>query len=292
MTNPETLIQDRSASQASLIKVSHLGVSIDGRRILDDISFQVESGDFVSIIGPNGAGKSTLVKLLVHQLKPDTGEIGFLSRPVAEWHRKELARQLAYVPQTLDANIRFTVRDFVTMARYPHLSPFSSLSQHDRQQVDQALAMTNTVSYADQSLDRLSGGQRQTVLIAAALAQEAQILILDEPVTFLDPRHVDEICELLWKLNRQQGKTIVMVTHDINHAAMLSNKVLALKDGTLCGFGPTDQLIQNQMLETLFSKSFSFVPHPVTGQPILVPNFAFQHESKPIATDQGADDDV
>lgn len=265
-----------SPSDSTLVSVRHLSLSIAGRRILNDIHFEVHVDDFVSIIGPNGAGKSTLVKLLAHQLHPDEGEIYLLGKPLAKWRSKALARQMAYVPQSMDARIRFSVRDFVAMARYPHLSPFSTLSQHDRQRVASALEETNSSSYADQSLDRLSGGQRQIVMIAAALAQEAQLLILDEPVTFLDPKHVDEICELLWTLNQKQGKTIVMVTHDVNHAAILSNKILALKEGGQYCFEDTHQVIQNSVLDSLYNKPFTFVPHPATGQPVVVPHFHFQ----------------
>jgi iron complex transport system ATP-binding protein len=176
------------------------------------------------------------------------------------------------VPQADGRSFPFTVKEFVMMGRYPHLSPFSSFRKHDREVVQDVLALTGSADFADRDMNTLSGGERQKVLIAGALAQEARILLLDEPTTFLDPRHQSEIHMLLQRLNRSHRITIVAVTHDINSAAQWSDRILALRNGSVHYLGSAEALMTNAVLAAVYDKTFLFVNHPQTGRPVVLPD--------------------
>jgi iron complex transport system ATP-binding protein len=254
-----------------MIHIKNFSYAVDGTRILEGVSLEVAAGEFLSIIGPNGAGKTTLVKCLVRINTGGTGEISIGGHPLASYGSKALARLAGYVPQGDNRELPFTVEEFVLMGRYPYQGPFTAVSADDRRAVREALELTGTSSFAERALDTLSGGERQGVFIAAALAQEARILLLDEPTAFLDPKHVAEIHAILHRVNREKKITVVMVTHDINGAAMLSNRIAVLKKGRIVTVGPPADIMTNEVLEQVYDKPFLFVIHPVTGQRLIVP---------------------
>ncbi len=254
----------------ALIEVSDYTFSYERKPALRDISLTITAGERLSVIGPNGAGKTTLLKCMARILTGGKGSIRINGRQIGDYNQKDLAKFMSYVPQAQGCLVPFTVREFILMGRYPHLSPFSTISKQDIEAVSEAIVLTGTEDYAERSLCTLSGGECQKVFIAAALAQGAKILLLDEPTTFLDPRHQDDISRTLMRINRESGVTLVWVTHDINSAVLYSDRILALKDGAAAFCGPPEGLMNNETLERIYEKSFLFVRHPQTGQPVVV----------------------
>ncbi len=239
------------------IGVRDLVCEADGARILDGVSFSVESGEFVSIIGPNGAGKTTLLKTLIRIHRAASGRIEVLGRDIDTYSQRELAANISYVPQGTAVDFSHRVFDFVLMGRYPYLSPFSSVSAEDRAKAREALERTGALRFEDRSMGTLSGGERQKVLIAAALAQEARILLLDEPATFLDYRHQVEVLELIHHLHTDSGLTVLTVTHDVNAALRLGGRAIALKAGSVAFDGEVETLLAGGALERIFDTPFA-----------------------------------
>ena len=255
----------------ALIEISNYSFGFGKTPVLKDVSLTVEAGEMLWIVGPNGAGKTTLLKCLDRILTGGSGDIRVNGRSLADYRQKELAALMSYVPQADARALPFTVYEFVLMARYPHLSPFSSAGEEDVRAAREALKLTETEEFASRFLGTLSGGERQKVFIAAAIAQGANILLLDEPTTFLDPKHQDDIHKTLSRINRDSGATVISVTHDINTAALFGGRVLALKAGEVAFFGPAEDIMNNDVLEDIFGKRFLFAAHPVSGKPLVVP---------------------
>ncbi len=260
---------------------THAEIAVDVRgfsfrlgrtQILHDVSFSVRVGEYLSIIGPNGAGKTTLLKCLDRILVGGTGEIDVLGRPLHSYRQRELAHRISYVPQADGRLFPFTVEQFVLMGRYPYLSPFSSVSSRDRDAVGEAMQMTGTAEFADRLLGTLSGGERQKVYIAAALAQGANVLLLDEPTTFLDYRHQKEIRDVLVRANAQSGVTIVTVTHDVNRAVLDSDRIVALREGRVVFSGRPREVMQPAVLRQIYQTQLLLVEHPGTKLPVIVPD--------------------
>ena len=244
--------------QTPVIEIKDYSFSIGGADILKNISLDVFEGEYLSIIGPNGAGKSTLLKCLIRIYTGGKGVIRLYGKLLSEYGQKELARLISYVPQSDGRNLDFTVYEFVLMGRYPYLSPFSSVKSSDKSAVDDALKLTETARLSDRSINTLSGGEKQNVMIAAAIAQGAKILLLDEPTTFLDPKHQSDINRTLKRVNRASGITIISVTHDINSAAMISDRMTVLKNGRSEFSGVPSELMDNTVLEKVYNNVFRF----------------------------------
>ena len=255
----------------TIITIDNFSFSIKNNVILEDVSLKVNEGDYLSIIGPNGVGKTTLLKCLIRIFTGGKGTINLAGKSLNSYTQRELAKLISYVPQSDGRSLDFTVNEFVMMGRYPYFSPFSSVSKEDREAVSEALASTETEHLADRYLNTLSGGERQIVFIAAAIAQGSRIFLLDEPTTFLDPRHQSDIHKILKRVNSEYGITIVSVTHDINNAILLSNHIIVLKEGTVAFSGAPSEVMCNKVLERIYEKTFLFVNHPVTGQPVIIP---------------------
>ena len=255
-----------------IIAVRDFSVQLGGKAILDRVSFEVRPGEALAIVGPNGAGKTTLLKCLNRILTGHAGRIELAGREVASYSRRELARLVSYVPQADAHAIPFTVEQFVLMGRYPYLSPFSPVGPSDRQAVHQAMTLTGTEAFADRMLDTLSGGERQKVFIAAALAQNARIMLLDEPTTFLDYHHQEEIRRLLAQTGADDNLTTVSVTHDVNRAALESDRIVALREGRVVFDGRPDEIMKPDVLERIYASPFLLVEHPRTGLPMIVPH--------------------
>jgi iron complex transport system ATP-binding protein len=254
------------------IEVRGFSYQAGGKTILREVSLRVEAGQYVSVIGPNGAGKTTLVKCIDRLLSGGTGEILVFGRALASYRQKELARRMGYVPQADERLFPFTVEQFVTMARYPYFSPFRSIAREDRQAVAEALRRTGTAEFADRQINTLSGGERQKVFLAAALAGEPDVLLLDEPTTFLDYRHREELRRLLSEANRQLGVTILAVTHDVNQAALESDAVVALREGRVVFDGPPQEVMRPEVLSGIYGSPFVLVDHPGAAVPMVVPH--------------------
>jgi iron complex transport system ATP-binding protein len=251
------------------LELDGFSISLGGREILRALRFSIGAGERVAIIGPNGAGKTTLLKCLNRILQGGTGTIRVAGRPLESYRQVELARRIAYVPQAEARNAPFTVRESVEMARYPHLGPLSPTRPEDASAVDRALEATGMQSLSDRLLDTLSGGERQKALLAAALAQESDILLLDEPTAFLDPSQQAEILGVLGRVQRERAVTILSVTHDLNEALAHSGRVIALRDGAIVFDGPSDALAQGDSLRRIYQHEFVIGMHPRTGRPVL-----------------------
>lgn len=254
------------------LEVERYSVSLGGREILRNITFSVSPRERVAVIGPNGAGKTTLLKGLCRIQGGGRGRIRLGGLPLERFQQLDLARRLAYVPQAEGGSAPYTVREFVEMARYPHLGPLAPVRGLDRTAIDQALRETGIVSLSSRPLGALSGGERQKALLAAALAQEADILLLDEPTAFLDPPHRREILDVLARLQRDRGTTILSVTHDVNEALAHSDRVLALREGTLVFDGPSAALASGETLRRVYEHDFVVGVHPRSGRPVLFPD--------------------
>jgi iron complex transport system ATP-binding protein len=193
-------------------------------------------------------------------------------RDLASLSQRELARRMAYVPQPGGVQrFPYTVREFVRMGRYAYSGPFGTAHPGDGAAIEAAMHRADVEAFADRTLDTLSGGERQKVFIAAALAQGSDVLLLDEPTAFLDYRHQGEVAEILHSINRQSGGTIVSVTHDVNAAVLTGGYVLALRDGQVVWSGPAEKLTCAETLERVFGTSFRFLDDPVTGQRLVAP---------------------
>jgi iron complex transport system ATP-binding protein len=260
-----------SPQDSPALEVSGVSLRLEGKEILCDVSFAVRRGEYLSIVGPNGAGKTSLLRCIDRLLAGATGRIEVFGRPLESYRQKELAKRLSYVPQADGRVSPFTVKQFVLMGRYPYLSPFTSVDRDGRQAVDEAMELTGTGQFAGRRLDTLSGGERQKVYIAAALAQAAEILLLDEPTTFLDYRHQAEIRDVLARVKRASGLTIVCVTHDLNRAALDSDRIVALCGGRVVFSGPPHQIMHTEALERIYQTQFLLVAHPHARLPVIVP---------------------
>ena len=253
------------------VGISGLEYRIGGIPILQAVSFSVRRGESVSVVGPNGAGKTTLLKCINRILAPNRGSVRILNRPLERYRQTDLAKVVSYVPQAGNRSLPFTVFEFVLMGRYPYFSPFSSITRKDEDAARNALALTDTEQLEHRFLNTLSGGECQKVFIAAALAQSAEILLLDEPTTFLDPKHHTEILQILAHAKRETGATIISVTHDLNNAAMRSDRIVALKDGRVSFDGRPEEIMNNDVLGDIYDQEFDFVQDPASERVLVMP---------------------
>jgi iron complex transport system ATP-binding protein len=253
------------------ISARSLSCSLGGRPILESISFDIAGGEFVSVIGPNGAGKTTLLRCLMKILPLESGSIAVGGADISRMKQKEVALRAAYVPQADSRYLPFTVEEFVMTGRYPYLSPFSACSHEDRSSVREAMRMTGMDAFSSRRMSSLSGGERQMVMIAAALAQGAGMMLLDEPAAFLDPSHESSIMRILARINESKGNTVVMVTHDINRAILSSSRCMVLDRGRVEYFGDPRELPGSGVLENIYGRKFEYIRHPSAGCDILLP---------------------
>jgi cobalamin transport system ATP-binding protein len=258
---------------AQLIQVHDFSCSIEKSRILDGVSFGVNEGQHLSIIGPNGAGKTTLLRCLLRILEGSSGTISVAGKPLQEWPRRELATLMSYVPQAAGRGLPYTASEFVAMGRYPYLSPFSSLQASDHAAIRDAMQLTDCGRFSDRMLDTLSGGERQEVMIAAALAQGARAMVLDEPTTFLDYRHQASIRRILREV-KAAGTTVISVTHDVNAALSWSDSILALREGRVAFHGTPEELLEGEVLAGIYDTEFSITAHPAGDRPLVIPGEA------------------
>jgi iron complex transport system ATP-binding protein len=255
-------------SDPALLAARGLNWRAGARTILGPLDLDVLAGECLMVVGPNGAGKTTLLRLLTGLLAPAAGEIRYRGRPFAGLSRRQRARHIAYVPQVRPASVPLTVFEVVLLGRYPHLSPLQLAPRAaDFAAVETALSVVGIADLRERPLDELSGGERQAVYIAAALAQEAEMLVLDEPTTHLDARHQRDVAALLLKLKAETGLTVVAATHDLNLASLLGDRLLALSGGRALAVGSPAEILRPELLADLFDTDFELVrggERPVT----------------------------
>mgnify|MGYP000844601050 CR=1 FL=1 len=260
----------------AFLEVLNLGLTLDGREILHGISCSVPRGECLGVIGPNGAGKSSLLRCLGQVHRRYSGDVLLEGASLRSLSGKQIARRIAWVPQGGTDSLPFTVRQFALMSRYPWKEPFRGETTEDVRIVSRALRLAGMEPFAERPMDLLSGGERQRALIAAALAQEADILFLDEPTSFLDYRHQVETVELIGRIIRDEGRTVLLITHDINLALQCSDRILALKGGRALLQGRRDDFLNEELLSSIFETRFSFVPVPGGALPHAVPRGDFR----------------
>jgi iron complex transport system ATP-binding protein len=256
-----------------MTKLEFLGITFSylNGPVLQGIDLKVKDGERVGLLGPNGSGKTTLLKLGCGVLRPGSGEVRLDGGDLNQLNRRAIAQRVAVVPQHLEMPFAFTAEQMVNLGRTPFVGRLSGERAADREAVESALASTSTSALAGRLFNELSGGERQKVILAMALAQEPQLLILDEPTVHLDINHQAEILDLVKRLNEERGLTIIAAMHDLNLASIYFDRLLIIKHGRLMADGPPEQVITESNLRDIFGVSVQIQSHPTIGRPQISP---------------------
>jgi len=264
---------DKMDKKGSIISVKNLNFSYNHNQVLHDLSFDIGRGDFISILGPNGAGKSTLANLVSKVLENYRGSIEIDGKDIRKFNSRDVAKLVAVVPQYTNPGFNFTVSEMIMMGRHSYISRFGMEKEEDYSAVDRAMEKTETLSFANRKYSELSGGEKQRVIIAQALAQDSAILLLDEPTSHLDINFQIEFMNLFLNLNRKEGKTIIGIFHDINLAIQNSRKMMLIKDGRIFDFGIPESIISRESIKRVFGSDVFVGKNPVTQKLYVSPNF-------------------
>ncbi|WP_298863336.1 ABC transporter ATP-binding protein [Microbacterium sp.] len=253
------------------LEASGVTLGYGDRVVVEGLDLTIARGRITCLVGANGCGKSTLLRALARLLKPESGEVLLDGRSIHSLPTREVARVLGLLPQSPIAPEGIAVADLVGRGRHPHQKALARWSTRDYEVVADALEATGIADLADRSVDELSGGQRQRVWIAMALAQETDILLLDEPTTFLDVAHQVEVLDLITDLSLERGTTIVMVLHDLNLAARYAHELVAMRDGRVHAVGTPDQILTSELVQQVFGLRSLVTDDPATGKPMVTP---------------------
>lgn len=254
----------------SILSTEHLKIGYDEKIIVEDLSFTIQSGKITTIIGPNGCGKSTILKTLARIHKAKSGFVYLDGKAIHTIPTKQIAQKMAVLPQSSEAPSGLTVFDLISYGRSPHQKGFARLSDRDKEVIEWTLEVTGLMELRNYDVDKLSGGQRQRAWIAMAIAQETDLLLLDEPTTYLDMAHQLEVLKLLKKLNEEENRTIVMVIHDLNHAARFSDCMVAMNKGKLMKEGTAEEVMTPEVLKAVFHIDAVIVKDPRTEKPVCL----------------------
>jgi iron complex transport system ATP-binding protein len=253
------------------LRAEGLSLGYDDQTIVSNLDVTVLDGKVTAIVGANACGKSTLLRGLARLLAPRSGAVYLDGKALSDLSTLDVAKVLGLLPQTPIAPDGITVADLVARGRYPHQGWFRRWTERDHDAVANALEATGTADLVDRPIRQLSGGQRQRVWVAMALAQDTDLLLLDEPTTYLDINHQVELLRLLCKLNTEAGKTIVIVMHDLNLACRFCDHVIAMSDGSIVAEGAPTEVVTAELVEKVFGLTCMVVPDPVAGTPMVVP---------------------
>jgi len=254
-----------------MLKINRLSMEYEGKRILDNISFEIEKSKITTIIGPNGCGKSTILKALSKSKKMERGEIFLESKNIQDIEEKHLAKIMSILPQSPKVPDDFSARDLVGYGRYPHMTWMGRLRKQDYEIIDWAIRETKIESLQHRQVSTLSGGERQRAWIAMALAQQPKLLLLDEPTTYLDICNQFEVLELVERLNKEMKMTVVMVLHDLNQAARYSDKIIVVKDEKIYKEGKPEEIINKTLLEEVFNIRVKIFKDKENNCPYFIP---------------------
>ncbi|RLU92026.1 ABC transporter [Streptomyces griseocarneus] len=283
-TGPRTDAPHRTGADArptSRLAAEAVTLSYDQRVIAENLSVAIPDHSFTVIVGPNGCGKSTLLRALSRMLKPAAGSVLLDGAAIDSYPAKRVARTLGLLPQSSVAPDGITVADLVARGRYPHQGLLRQWSREDERIVQESMAATGVDALADRHVDELSGGQRQRVWIAMALAQQTPLLLLDEPTTYLDIQHQLDVLDLCAELHEEQGRTLVAVLHDLNHAARYATHLIVLRGGEVVAQGDPREVVTAELVERVFGIRCQVIDDPETGTPLVVP--AARQRRKPTA---------
>lgn len=256
---------------SSPLTTHNLELGYHNDTIIKSLDLKIEPNQITVLVGGNGCGKSTLLKSMARLLTPRSGEVALYGKDINRLSGKEVARSLAILPQGPTAPEGLTVEQLVRQGRYPHQNWLQSWTEKDEELVTQALSATNMLELANRPIEALSGGQRQRAWIAMALAQDTEILLLDEPTTYLDLTHQIEVLDLLFELNQTHKTTILMVLHDLNLACRYAHQMIAVKEGTVFRQGPPEDILDVAMIEAVFGMQCHLDRDPLFGTPMCVP---------------------
>jgi iron complex transport system ATP-binding protein len=254
-----------------MLEIRNLSFAYGANEVLKDINYSVKSGEFISIIGPNGAGKSTLIKLMDGILTGENSDILLDTVPIKNFPRKELAKKIAYLPQESKFTFSYSVKEVVLMGRFPFLRSMLAYSAADFRIVNQMMSLLEIDQFADRNFNELSGGEKQRVLIASALAQQPNIFLLDEPTSALDLHHQIAIYQILKRLNKEQGLTIIVVTHDINLASQFCERITLMGNGNIIRDGDPKKVLQFKLLQETFGVKVYIDINPLTKSLYILP---------------------
>jgi len=257
----------KNSKDTLLFQLTKLSFAYRNSKVLDEIDLELHRGKFYGLIGGNGSGKSTLLELFMGILAPCSGSITYQHKALAEYSRQELATRLALVPQHFSMDFEYRVRDVVLMGRHPHIPRFASPAQHDRLAVQQAMETMDIIHLQNRPVIALSGGELQRVVMARALAQETEVLILDEATSNLDIQHTIAIMQVIRKRVTEKGLTVIAAIHDLNLAAAFCDDCLVLKDGQVFANGTVNEIFTTDLLETVFAVNGTIEQAPGTGHP-------------------------
>ncbi|MFD3455110.1 ABC transporter ATP-binding protein [Streptomyces sp. NPDC058691] len=282
-TDPAPVPAPASAPEPEL-RARGLHLAYDQRLVVEDLDIVIPSGRITAIVGANACGKSTLLRALARLLAPRQGTVELDGRALRSLPTRELAQRLGILPQTPVAPEGLTVFDLVSRGRSPHQNWWRQWSKADELAVHEALAATGMTELADRAVDELSGGQRQRAWIAMAVAQGTPVLLLDEPTTYLDLAHQVDVLDLITDLNRREGRTVVMVLHDLNQACRYADHVIAMKSGRIAAEGPPAEVVTAAIVEDVFDLRCQITTDPVSGTPLVIP-MGRHHDAVPVAVD-------
>lgn len=249
-------------------RMENLASGYEQVRVFEGLNLTIEEGKVTTIIGPNGCGKSTLLKTIGRILKKQQGTVYLQEQNMQNLSTKDIAKKLAILSQTPIAPGQLKVEELIAYGRYPHRNNVNRLTNKDEEMIEWALTVTNTMEYRNRELAQLSGGQRQRVWLAMALAQETNILLLDEPTTYLDMAHQLEVLDIVKSLNEQHSCTVVMVLHDINHAARYSDHLIAMQKGIIIQTGTPQEIVSAEVIRKVFHIDARIMEDPVTNTPV------------------------
>jgi iron complex transport system ATP-binding protein len=261
----------RTTAPPVRLRAEHVRLAYGDRTVVDGLDLDVVAGTITAVIGPNGCGKSTLLRALGRLLKPSAGEVQLDGKRIDKMPTREVAKILGLLPQAPTAPEGLTVADLVARGRHPHQAWYRQWSADDEEAVAQALEWTGIADLAERPVDELSGGQRQRAWISMALAQGTDLLLLDEPTTFLDLRHQLDVLDLVAALHAEADRTVVMVLHDLGQAARYADHLVVLKDGRLAAAGAPADVLDAELVKSVFDVDCRVIPDPETGTPLVVP---------------------
>ncbi|WP_010275209.1 ABC transporter ATP-binding protein [Paenibacillus senegalensis] len=259
------------------LETKSLALSYGKERVLENLNLQIQEGKITVFVGSNGCGKSSLLRTICRLLKPDNGAVLLDGKDISRLRTKEVAQKLAILPQGPVAPEGLTVKELVRQGRYPHQSWLRQWSSEDEHVVNQALEDTKLTGLADRTVDSLSGGQRQRAWIAMTLAQQTNILLLDEPTTYLDMTHQIEILDLLYELNEREQRTIVMVLHDVNLACRYAHQIVAIQNKSVYAAGKPEDVMTLETVAAVFNMQCELSFDPIFGTPLFIPHGKGRH---------------
>lgn len=254
-----------------IIQVENLNWSYDQHQILTDLTLSFESSRFYTIVGPNGSGKTTLLKNLLRHLRPNEETVFVNDQDLLSYKHKALAREMASVPQNTDITGEFTCFDIVLMGRAPYIGRFKSESIEDLSIVEEAMKKTDTWQFKDTPIQSISGGERQRVIISRAIAQNAKILLLDEPISNLDMHHQIDVLDSVKRLCLEEGITVITVLHDLNIASQYADEMIMMNKGQIERIGPPSRIMDKDLISKVYNSNFQIIVNPINNKPMILP---------------------